>query len=128
MNKSNEMHKIQSLIFGVRAGAMIVLLLLLFSRQSSAQEIKAIKVTELEKFIKETTRPTLINFWATWCRPCIEEIPYFQQIVKTFEKDSVDLILVSVDYKEEFPAGITSAVNKRNFTVPVFWLNETNAD
>lgn len=92
------------------------------------QEIKRVKITELEKIIEESKTPLLINFWATWCKPCIEEIPYFQKEVQEFAKDSVQLILVSVDYKEEFPTGIAATAKKRKFTVPILWLDETNAD
>jgi thiol-disulfide isomerase/thioredoxin len=93
-----------------------------------AQEIREVKITDLQKIITESKTPLLVNFWATWCRPCIEEIPYFQEEVKQFDKDSLQLILVSVDYREEFPAGIQSMMDKKKVTVPVLWLNETNAD
>jgi hypothetical protein len=43
-------------------------------------------------------------------------------------KDSVQLILVSLDFKEEFPKGIARVVAKRNFHSPIRWLNETDAD
>ena len=93
-----------------------------------AQDVKSIKVTDLEKIIADSKTPLIINFWATWCKPCIEEIPYFQEEVSKHKKDSLQLILVSVDYKEEFPAGIAATAKKRKFRVPIFWLDETNAD
>lgn len=94
----------------------------------SAQEIKQVKITDLEKIIAESKTPLIINFWATWCRPCLEEIPYFQEEVSEYKKDSLQLILVSVDYKEEFPVGIAAMANKRKFSYPILWLDETNAD
>ena len=103
-------------------------LLVFCTARSSAQEIKEVKITELEKIIKESTRPLVVNFWATWCRPCIEEIPWFQRVVSSHQADSVELILVSVDYREEYPAGIENTAAKRNFTATIYWLNETNAD
>ena len=49
--------------------------------------------------------------------------------MKSYAKDSVQLILVSVDFREEFPAGIQAMADKRKFTdANIFWLNETNAD
>lgn len=93
-----------------------------------AQDVKSIKVTDLEKIIADSKTPLIINFWATWCKPCIEEIPYFQEEVSKHKKDSLRLILVSVDYKEEFPAGIAAIAKKRKFKVPICWLDETNAD
>ena len=37
----------------------------------------------------------LINFWATWCRPCIEEIPTFEQLDKNLDKDNWVLLLAN---------------------------------
>jgi len=107
---------------------ILFILLMAFSTAIQAQEIKKIKITELEKIIKESKTPLLVNFWATWCMPCIEEIPYFQEEVKKYEKDSLQLLLVSLDFREEFPAGLSTFIKKRKFTAPIAWLDETKAD
>jgi thiol-disulfide isomerase/thioredoxin len=93
----------------------------------AAQEIKKIKITDLEKIIRESKTPLIVSFWATFCVPCIQEIPYFEQSVKKHKKDSVRLLLVSLDLKEDY-AKIKSFAVKRKFTAPIVWLNETNAD
>ncbi len=41
-------------------------------------------------------RPALINFWATWCPPCVKELPHFAQLAQD-NADSVNVIGVSVD-------------------------------
>ena len=91
-----------------------------------SQEIRRVKITEVEKIIAESKTPLIINIWATWCKPCIEELPYFQEEIK--KHDSLQLLLVSLDFKEAFPDGITKFMNKRKITAPVVWLDETNAD
>lgn len=93
-----------------------------------AQEIKSVKITELEKTIKESNTPMIINFWATFCVPCIEEIPYFQEEVKKHQKEEVQLLLVSLDLKSSYPQKVTDFAAKRGFTSPKVWLNETDAD
>ena len=55
-------------------------------------------------------------------------MPYFLQEAKKHKKDSVELLLVSLDFKESFPDGIIKFINKRKITAPVVWLDETNAD
>ena len=105
-----------------------VLLISLTSTLVHSQEIKKMKITDLEKFITDSKSPMIINFWATWCMPCIEEIPYFIEEVKKHEKDSVKLLFVSLDFEEEYPGGLAKFIQRRKFTAPVAWLAETNAD
>jgi thiol-disulfide isomerase/thioredoxin len=93
-----------------------------------AQEIKSIKITDLEKTIAESKTPLIVNFWATFCIPCIEEIPYFQEEVKKHQKEGVQLLLVSLDLKSYYPQKVQAFADKKKFTAPVVWLNETDAD
>ncbi len=91
-----------------------------------SQEIRSVKITDVEKIIAESKTPLIINIWATWCKPCIEELPYFQEEVK--KHDSLQLLLVSLDFKEAFPEVIEKFMKKRKVSATVVWLDETNAD
>ena len=42
-------------------------------------------------------RPLLINFWASWCAPCIVEMPSLQMAAKQLQPDGIDVVLISVD-------------------------------
>jgi|SRR5437016_5851885 len=94
----------------------------------SGQDIKAIKVTELAKTIKESKSPLIVNFWATFCVPCLQEIPYFQELTEQYKSSNVSLIFVSLDLKEAYPRKVNEMAKKLNLVNPVVWLNETNAD
>ncbi len=52
----------------------VTIIALLIVTIASAQEIKKIRITDLEKTIAEAKTPLIVNFWATFCIPCIEEI------------------------------------------------------
>ena len=52
------------------------------------------KVEVADKLIKK--KLILVNFWATWCPPCIKEIPDLLNLKKRFERD-IEVIFVSVD-------------------------------
>lgn len=100
---------------------------LLASLHTKAQEIQKWKLNDLTSAIKNAQAPTIFNFWATFCKPCIEEIPYFQELVKKYEQKGVKLVLVSLDLPEAYPK-IKNFAAKRQFTAPIFFLDETNAD
>ena len=92
-----------------------------------SQPIQKVKIAKLEKIIRESKAPMVVNFWATYCKPCLEEIPYFQRLVKKYKNNGVTLLLVSLDLKEDFNK-IRPTALKRNIDARIVWLNETNAD
>ena len=89
-----------------------------------SQGVKKVKITALEKTVRESKGPLIINFWATYCIPCIEEIPYFEELS---EKYGVELLLVSLDLESYYPDKITSFVAKHKFKSSILWLNEYDA-
>jgi thiol-disulfide isomerase/thioredoxin len=108
---------------------LLLLVIVLFLVQIlGAQQIKSIKITDLEKTVAESKTPLIVNFWATYCVPCVEEIPFFQEEVKKQKANGVQLLLVSLDLKSYYPQKIKSFATSRKFTAPILWLNETNAD
>jgi thiol-disulfide isomerase/thioredoxin len=107
--------------------SVIIILVLVIATASFSQSIKKIKVTELEKTIRESRTPLIVSFWATFCVPCIQEIPYLERLVKQHEKDSIKLLLVSLDMQQDY-VKIRPLASKKKFISPIVWLNETNAD
>ncbi len=51
--------------------------------------------TALGNFVSETGRPLIVNFWATWCAPCLEELPMFESSNQRF-KDEIDFLGINV--------------------------------
>jgi thiol-disulfide isomerase/thioredoxin len=107
---------------------IIGIILLLLAESAVAQTVQKIKITDLEKTIRESKTPLIVNFWATFCVPCLEEIPYFQEAAKNHKAEGVRLILVSLDLQESYPVQIKNTIVKRKISAPVKWLDETNAD
>src|SRR5881398_3933392 len=95
---------------------------------TNAQSIPKWKLNDLKAAISKANRPTIFNFWATFCKPCVAEIPYFQQLVKKYDSAGIKLVLVSLDLSEAYPKQIASFASKHHFTSPIKFLNETNAD
>ncbi len=103
----------------------LIAIFILFATVTNAQEIRKIKITDLEKTIRESKTPLIVNFWATFCKPCIEEIPYFEELAK---KHGVSLLLVSLDLEKSYPKEIRDFIAKKKYSAPVQWLDESNAD
>jgi thiol-disulfide isomerase/thioredoxin len=111
-------------------GGMLILWVMLCwpGIRVDAQEVRRIKITELEMVISKSNHPLLINFWATWCKPCVEELPSLIREVQAHKGDSLQLILVSLDEKENFPGKLRDFIRAREYEGTFLWLEETNAD
>src|SRR5215471_19161892 len=107
---------------------IFTILFFLSAYAATAQEVKKIKITDLEKTINESKQPLIVDFWATYCVPCLKEIPYFQETVKKNKPQNVSLILVSLDLQDAYPKQIQAIKNRLKLNVPVLYLDETNAD
>lgn len=108
---------------------IIFIFLIAISVQQSvcAQEIKKIKMTELVKMIDTSSTPLIVSFWASWCAPCIKEIPWFEKNVAAYGK-KVKLLLVSIDFADDYPKTIAAFAKKNGYRSEILWLDETNAD
>ena len=114
--------------FGQFSRFLIILVIFFSCGQTYSQSIPKWKIGDLEEYISKSDTPLVVSFWATYCVPCIKEIPYFQEVVKKYNDKGVKLLLVSLDFKESYPDKISSFADKRKFNSPIVWLDETNAD
>lgn len=81
-------------------------LLLLFTLGASAQGIPTLDLSELQQRLYQKNDTTyVVNFWATWCGPCVKELPFFEEFAQAHKDEKVKVILVSLDF--------TSAKNSR---------------
>jgi thiol-disulfide isomerase/thioredoxin len=107
---------------------LIFIIFLCFHNIAQAQAIKVWKLKDMDSIITNVNKPTIFNFWATFCKPCIEELPYFQKLAKKYDSAGLQLILVSLDAKEMYPKKIEAFIKRFKITAPVVFLDETNAD
>ena len=89
--------------------------------------VEKMKITDLEAYIQHADHPLIISFWATYCAPCIKEIPYLQSTVLDYKNRGVELILVSLDRQDHYPMGIGDFAKKSGYTSRIIWLDETDA-
>lgn len=66
----------------------------------------------------------IINFWATWCKPCVAEMPYFLQLKEAYKDKPVKLVLVSMDFPKQYMSRLLPFVKERNIASSVVALGD----
>jgi thiol-disulfide isomerase/thioredoxin len=104
----------------------LVAFLLLLSSGAIAQNIQAMSMDEIIR--KNSSKDTvyIINFWATWCAPCVQELPEFNDLKARYEGKNVKVLLVSLDFKEDYPMKLGTFLQRKRITPEVVWLTDTN--
>jgi len=66
----------------------------------------------------------VVNFWATWCGPCVAELPYFDKLDSVYKDKKVKVILVSTDFRKDIDTRLKPFVEKRKLHSEVNFLDE----
>lgn len=81
------------------------------------------QIVELSNEVGEG--PILLSFWATWCKPCIEELAEYKKIYKDYKDKGFKMFAISTD-DERTVAKVKPFVKSKGFDFPV--LLDTNSD
>ena len=105
---------------------VLALLISLFQLNNSfSQQARIVKFDSLDSLLQYNDDASMvINFWATWCKPCVKELPYFEELNKNYSNSGIKVILVSLDFKREFESRVKPFVAKNNITPDVLLLDE----
>lgn len=93
---------------------------------ASAQKIQAYNAEQLLARTANTDTIYIVNFWATWCVPCVKELPSFNIVHDFYKGKPVKVILASFDFKEQFPDKLGAWVKGKKLRPEVVWFSETN--
>ncbi|RZJ77354.1 MAG: TlpA family protein disulfide reductase, partial [Flavobacterium sp.] len=78
-------------------------------------QVRLLTLDDLDKRVangKDTTY--VINFWATWCSPCVAELPHFEKLRTENAKKPLKVLLVSLDFKSKLQKEVIPFVNNNN--------------
>ena len=70
----------------------------------------------------------VVNFWATWCAPCIKELPYFEQLHENYKDKNVKVILVSLDFPKKAQSNLLSFIKRKKLKATVVHLDDPDAN
>ena len=68
----------------------------------------------------------IINFWATWCKPCLEELPYLEEVNEKYSKEKIKVILCSLDFPKQIESKLLPFVEKKKLKSTVVVLLDGN--
>ncbi len=100
-----------------------ILIFTLFA--SNAQEIEVIKFEKLESILKaQSDNNRVINFWATWCGPCVKELPQFEALLEKYKSENLEVILVSLDFANNLEGKVKKFITKKGLQSTLYLLDE----
>lgn len=70
----------------------------------------------------------VVNFWATWCKPCVAELPAFEKLNKEYKDKNVKVILVSLDFLVKYESHLIPFLEKNEIASDVVLLAEADAN
>lgn len=88
-------------------------------------ELEVYDFNGLEKFLNQVDdKVHVVNFWATWCAPCIKELPHFEELFKSYKSKGVEVILVSLDFPFQYDKKLKPFIKENKLQSKVVALDD----
>lgn len=120
-----------NLLTGFRLSMLCLLSVVLFAAPMFAQTngdpakpaTTVVKVDDesIVPLLKPNGKPLFVNFWATWCVPCVEEFPLLVNLHEEY-KGKIDFITISLDYLAEINRDVPKFLTEQKATMPAYLL------
>lgn len=108
--------------------------------ESSVDEVTAVEETKVESpevaldiydfdgleslLNKKDEKTYVVNFWATWCVPCVKELPHFEELNQKYKDEDVEVLLVSLDFPNQYDSKLKPFIQEKKLTSQVVALND----
>ncbi len=91
--------------------------------------VKAYNYSGLEYFLHMRNDTTyVVNFWATWCKPCVEELPHFEKLNKQYKKNKIKVLLVSLDMHNQVESKLLPFINEHQLKSEVILMRDPDSN
>ncbi|MCB0453182.1 MAG: TlpA family protein disulfide reductase [Aequorivita sp.] len=96
----------------------------------NSKKVVSLNFDELEQRYLQKNNDSIyiINFWATWCKPCIKELPAFEKLASDYSDKKVKLLLVSLDFPDKLESQVIPFIKKNNIQSEVVLLDDADAN
>jgi thiol-disulfide isomerase/thioredoxin len=96
---------------------------------TSSVEIPVVDYNGLAPIFAHKSDTTyVINFWATWCKPCVAELPYFLELHKKYEGQKYKFIFVSLDFPKQINKKLIPFLEKKPLPGDVIVLDDSDSN
>jgi thiol-disulfide isomerase/thioredoxin len=100
----------------------LIVFVVFCSWQVGAQQVEVVKFDRLQNIIEgKAEKIQVINFWATWCAPCVKELPLFEKL--NADEKEVKVTLVNLDFADK-EKKVESFLSKKKMKTEVLLLDE----
>ncbi|MGM0497579.1 MAG: TlpA disulfide reductase family protein [Bacteroidota bacterium] len=107
-----------------------IVFFILFTGTVFGQSIKTYPSFEDYKHLLHQTDDTtyVINYWATWCAPCIKEMPAFVKLEENYKNKKLKIILTSMDFGNNVTERVRGFMNKHSIDSEVVVLDDPDSN
>ena len=97
------------------------------TRQGMINPIKELDFQHFSPYLhKENDSLYIVNFWASWCIPCREELPAFEKVTEKYASQKLKVLLVSLDIPNQVESRLLPFLRKNKIKSEVILLNDPN--
>ncbi len=93
------------------------------------ETIPIVDFNEIRPLLNKNNDTTyVINFWATWCSPCVKEIPHFEEINEKYSNQRLKVLLISLDFPTQYETRLIPFIKNRNILSEVILLDDPDSN
>lgn len=91
--------------------------------------VKAYDYEKLAYFLNQKNDTTyVVNFWATWCVPCVKELPHFEKLNQQYKGKKVKVLLVSLDMHKMVESKLLPFIKKKKMKSDIVLLRDPDSN
>jgi len=115
----------------------LIFLFFLFIGLYASAQVKLLDMGHLQKRVSNADTVYIVNFWATWCAPCVAELPNYEKFQAAHKNQPVKVLLVSMDFQSKLNTAVMPFVKKHQYKTETYlaqrksdeeWINTVDKD